>query len=254
MDQPVPGGTQAIDRAALLLRLVLESAEPLAVGELARRGSLPKSTTSRLLGSLERHGLVRRSEARGRVEPGPALLRFAHRGTTERDMVELAREPLRILSQASDETVNLAVPGPDGVEHLAQVDSKHFLGTGQWVGRSVPYAVSAVGKVLVAGGAVDPDPALAADRRTELERVRREGYATAVDELEPGLTGMAAPVRGPTGAVLAALAISGPSLRLDARRLAELRPTLIAQARALSARLGAPQDQPVPIATGEQAA
>ena len=57
----------------------------------------------------------------------------------ERNIVELSRPALDALAEATGETINLAVPGPDGVEHIAQVDSRHFLGAGQWLGRSVGY-------------------------------------------------------------------------------------------------------------------
>jgi IclR family transcriptional regulator, KDG regulon repressor len=49
---------------------------------------------------------------------------------------------------------------------------------------------------------------------------------------------MAAPVRGPTGNVIAALSLSGPTTRLTAERIEELRPVLIDEGRALSQRLG----------------
>src|SRR4051812_535361 len=244
-----PTGTQAIDRAAQLLTLVLDSDEPLGVGDLALAAELPKSTASRLVSSLERHGLVRRNGARGKVQAGPAIRRSAPRGTVARSLVEPAAEPLEVLAEASGETVNLAVPGPSGVEHLAQVESRHFLGTGQWVGRTVDYHTTAVGKVLVAFGAAELPggrlrrvaPATVVDRATleaELERVRADGFAVAADELEAGLTALAAPVHGPTGDVIAALSISGPTLRLAPERVAELRPVLTKQARTLSARLG----------------
>jgi IclR family transcriptional regulator, acetate operon repressor len=242
-------GTQAIDRAAQLLTLVLDSEEPLGVGDLAQAADLPKSTASRLVSSLERHGLVRRTSARGKVQPGPAILRFAHRGSAERDLVELAQASLQVLADASGETVNLAVPGAGGVEHLAQVESRHFLGTGQWVGRTVDFHTTAVGKVLVAFGAAELPrgrlrrvaPATIVDRAVldrELTRVRDEGVATAADELEPGLTALAAPVHGPHGDVIAALSISGPTLRLSPPRVAELATVLKREAAALSARLG----------------
>jgi IclR family transcriptional regulator, acetate operon repressor len=245
----VPQGTQAIDRAAQLLTLVLDSEEPLGVSDLASAAELPKSTASRLVSSLERHGLVRRNGVRGKVGPGPAILRFAHRGIVDRNLVELAQVPLEALAEASGETVNLAVPGPSGVEHLAQVESRHFLGTGQWVGRTVDFHTTAVGKILLAFGTAELPPgrlrrvapATVVDRtalRDELERVRVERFAAAIDELEAGLTAIAAPVHGPTGDVIAALSISGPTLRLPPARLAELRPLLTTEARALSARLG----------------
>ncbi len=152
-------GTQTIDRAAQLLTLVLEAEEPRGLTELAGDAALPKSTASRLLGALERQGLVQQRGRRGSFEPGPVMLRFAHRG----QLVELAQPHLEVLSEASGETINLAVPSPLGVEHLAQVESRHFLGTGQWVGRRVPFHCTAVGKVLMAFGGADPGPARAAD-------------------------------------------------------------------------------------------
>jgi IclR family transcriptional regulator, acetate operon repressor len=244
-----PQGTQAIDRAAQLLTLVLDADEPIGVGDLAQAAELPKSTASRLVSSLERHGLVRRNGARGKVQAGPAILRFAHRGVVERNLVELAQAPLDVLGERSGETVNLAVTGTRGVEHLAQVDSVHFLGTGQWVGRTVDYHTTAVGKILVAYGAAElpagrlrrAAPGTIVDRdalEADFARIREDGFATAVDELEPGLTALAVPVHGPTGDVVAALAISGPTLRLPPERIAELKPILTREAAALSARLG----------------
>jgi IclR family transcriptional regulator, acetate operon repressor len=233
---PAVTGTQAVDRAAALLRLVLESKQPVAVGSLAQEAGLPKSTASRLLSSLARHGLVRRTGARGKVGPGPMILRYAHRGMVEPSLIAMAQRPMDALSEVSGETINLAVPGPTGVEHIAQVDSRHFLGTGQWIGRSVPYDRTAVGKIFLAHGAVELPSG--SDDGDEMRRCRHEGFATAVDQLEPGLTAMAAPVRGPTGDVIAALSLSGPTSRLSEARVHELRPVLIGQAHALSAALG----------------
>ncbi len=241
-------GTQSIDRAAQLLVRVVESAQPLAVGELAEGSGLPKSTTSRLVGALERQGLVQRVGERGRLRPGPVLLRFAQRDVPEANLVELAAPALRRLAEASGETINLAVPGPLGVEHLAQRDSAHFVGVANWVGRRAPLHCTANGKVFLAFGAAPlPErlerltPGTIVDRarlKTELERVRSRGYATTVDELEHGLTALAAPVRGPGGGVVAALSISGPTIRVTPERVERLAPLLVEQATAVSQRLG----------------
>jgi DNA-binding IclR family transcriptional regulator len=224
---PPENGTQAIDRAAELLVRVVESRRPLGVGELADGAGLPKSTTSRLIGALERRGLVQRAGDR-RVVAGPVLLRFAHRDTGA-SLVELAAPSLRALSELSGETINLGVPTPLGVEHLAQEESRHFVGGTNWVGRRVPYETTANGKVL---------RAFAANRPADAHAIRTQGYATAVDELERGLSALAAPVFGPDGVAVAALSISGPTIRLTRARIAELAPALLEQARLVSARLG----------------
>ena len=216
-------GTQAIDRAAQLLVRVVESAEPPSIGELSTDSGLPKSTTSRLVSALERQGLVQRLGDRGRLRPGPVLLRYASRDASQ-TLVELAQPSLRRLADASGETINLAVPGPDGVEHLAQEDTAHFVGVTDWVGRRVPFELAANGKCFLAfgGGSVD-----------DADQIRARGYATSIDELEVGLTALAAPVVGANGVAIAALSISGPTSRLK-QRIEELAPLLKAEAQTLS--------------------
>ena len=229
-------GTTAVDRGADLLVRVLESEEPVALSELASAAGLPKSTASRLVTALERRGLIEQDGERGRLRPGPAILRVAERSMLERNIVELAKPALDALADATGETINLAVPGLEGVEHIAQVDSRHFLGAGQWLGRAVDYEHSANGKVFTAFGRAPADAAAAPD--SELQAVRRTDVATSIDELETGLAAMAAPVRGARGEVIAALSISGPTLRMTPARIEELNPILTSEARTLSRRLG----------------
>jgi DNA-binding IclR family transcriptional regulator len=242
-------GTAAVDRSADLLLRVLESDRPVALSELATASGIPKSTASRLLSALERRGLVEQDGERGRLRPGPAILRVAERGMLERNIVELAGPALDALSAACGETINLAVPAPMGVEHVAQVDTVNFLGVGQWLGRSVDFHSTANGKVFLAFGRA-PLPAEPLTRHTprtivslpalrrNLAAIRASGIATAVDELEMGLAAMAAPVRGARGDVIAALSISGPTVRMNAARIRELEPILTSEARQLSHRLG----------------
>jgi IclR family transcriptional regulator, acetate operon repressor len=242
-------GSQSIDRAAQLLVAVAESSDGLSVGELVERTDLPKSTVSRLVAALERNALVQRESARGPLRPGPVLMRLAGRGVPDRTLIELAGPALRRLADESQETINLAVPTALGVDHLSQIDSPHFLGSTNWIGRRVPHHCTAVGKLFLAFGAVvlPPGrlPALTSDTVTDpallerqLERVRADGYAVVVGELEPGLAAVAAPVRAGGGEVLAALSVSGPDARLSPARMRELAAIMLEEARGVSARLG----------------
>ena len=220
-------GTQAIDRAAQLLVDVVEAPQPPSIGELSARAGLPKSTTSRLVGALERQGLVQRLGARGRLRPGPVLLRYASRDASQA-LVELAQPSLQRLADASGETINLAVQGATGVEHLAQEDTAHLVGVTDWVGRRVPFELAANGKCFIAFNGGEADDA---------DLIRSRGYATSIDELEVGLSALAAPVLDADGAAVAALSISGPTSRLTAARIEELTPLLQEEATSLSRRL-----------------
>src|SRR5436190_24115409 len=114
-------GTTAIDRGAELLVRVLESTQPVGLCEVASACGIPKSTASRLVSALERRGLVQQDGERGRLRPGPAILRIAERSMLERSVVELARPSLESLAHVSGETINLALPARLGLEHVAQV-------------------------------------------------------------------------------------------------------------------------------------
>src|SRR4029077_10780707 len=113
-------------------------------------------------------------------------------------------------------------------------DSRHFVGGTNWVGRRVPYELTANGKIFLAFGAA-PSGTVA---EAEVGAIRERGYATVVDELERGLSALAAPVFGPGGGATAALSVSGPTIRLTPERMHGLAPLLVEEARMLSTRLG----------------
>lgn len=240
-------GTQSIDRAAQVLVHVLETEEPPTVGGLSTRLGLPKSTASRLVGALERQGLIRRDGGGGQLVPGAVLQRYARRETGDAELVERASEALDRLAQASGETINVGVPSLGAVQLLGQRDSRHFLGSPNWVGRRVPAHGSALGKVFYAYGVLPvpsgpleslaPHTAATADE-LGLDEVLAKGYAVAVEELEPGLWAVASAVRDGSGAVVAALSVSGPTVRLRRGLLARLGRLLVAEGRSLSAQLG----------------
>src|SRR3954464_2324787 len=136
MSRKAMTGTQAIDRAAQLLVLVVENESSSSVGELAGAAGLPKSAVSRAVSALERQGLVQRSSARGSIRPGPVLLGLARRGVGEQDIAEACRQALENRAAPTGETSALGAPGPGGWEqYSAQVNSRHILGTTNWVGR-----------------------------------------------------------------------------------------------------------------------
>jgi len=241
-------GTQAVDRAAELLALVVEAAAPRSFTALVEQTGLAKSTVSRLLQALERHRLVQRDRS-GAFRPGAVFALYAVRHGGRSDLVELATPVLERVGAETGETVNLAVPRGDVVVQIAQVDSAYLLGTTNWVGVSVPAHCSALGKVFYAYGTM-PLPPGPLERRTpqtitdraefqqELGTVLRRGYAVAREELEPGLVAVASPVRSRDGSVVAAISVSGPTARMTEPVTDDIGAGLVTAALALSAMLG----------------
>jgi DNA-binding IclR family transcriptional regulator len=242
-------GSQAVDRAAALLGLVVESAEPRTFTSLVEATGLAKSTTSRLLHALERGRLVQRDRS-GSFRPGPVFAVYAARQHAMHDLVALLRPTMDRLAASTGESVNFAVPRGDGFVQVAQSDGRFLLGTTNWVGVDVPSHCSAQGKVFYAFGRLQLPAHPALPRRTpatiatlvQLERelvdVRRRGWAVSNEELEIGLVAIAAPVRATDGLVLGALAVSGPTARIPAGRLAAVGEALAIEARKVSALLG----------------
>ena len=222
-------GTQAIDRATSLLIAILNSQEPPLLSELARQLDLPKSTTSRILGALERQGLIRRDRD-GAYLGGDVLMRFASAQNQDSALIARMRPVLEALAKLTSESINLAVPGNNELKLIDQVDGQYLLGATNWIGRHVPYHASALGKVLLAyGAAAIPNGSLQSKtNRTitsrtqlnaELEKVRKVGFAIIDNELEEGLVAVAAPVFGHDGSVVAAISISGPDARINRDKL-----------------------------------
>jgi len=243
-----PSGSQAIDRAAELLRQVVDATQPVTFSELAESSGLAKSTASRILNALERNGLLRRN-ANGAFIPGDAFVRYALRGNTETDLAGVAFSYLERLGEMSKETINLGVIRHSLVVQIAQVDSHYVLGGTNWLGRSEPLHCTALGKVFLAFGAAElPKGRLESltprtitsrvELDEELGRIRRRGYAVATEELELGLIAVAAPVRRDDGAVIAALSVSGPLTRFSTAHVYEVGAQCVTEANALSGELG----------------
>ena len=240
------GGTQAVDRAAALLTLVVEAETPLAFADLVAELGLARSTTSRLLSALERTRLLERLES-GEYVGGPLFALYAARHDRSAEMARLAMPMLQTLGEATGETVHLAVPSGDRVMHVAQVDSTFLLGARDWTDVEVPTHCSALGKVLLAWAAL-PHTEGRLETPTEhtlrsraaleedLAMARARGFAATHDELEIGLSAVAAPVCGPNGAALAAIGVSGPTARLE-DRVDHVGRLLVEQAQALSTLL-----------------
>ncbi len=229
-----PGAVQSVDRALTILELLGSDAE-LGVTEIAGMLAVHKSTASRLLATLESHGLVEQYPDRGRYRLGVGLLRLAGATRARLDVVRESREVTQSLAGQVGETVNVVILSGTETLYLDQVTGASSIQIHNWVGHRNPLHATANGRVLLAhvplerresllaaisdpGGHLplltDHSIATVPALLKELDVVRARGYAVAVDELELGLTAVAAPIRGVDGDVIASLSISGPSFRL----------------------------------------
>jgi DNA-binding IclR family transcriptional regulator len=247
---------QSVQRAAAILRACDVPGGDTASG-LARRTSLPWATCLRLIRTLEDEGFLLRLPDDHYV-PGPVLLGLAT-GPGWRMLVSgIAGRDLERLVTEVGETVNLTIVHPGGqMEVVGQYDPPRLLRSANYIGRWYPEHASSIGKLMLAEydeerlAAILPErlerfgPATLVrldDLRDELARIREQGYAAAIDELEEGLSTLSVGVRGSDGQMVAMVSVSGPSSRFDvAKRERALTHMRTASARIERAIAGAGQ-------------
>jgi DNA-binding IclR family transcriptional regulator len=218
----VPGSVQSIERAAAILQVVAGAGGTLGVTDIADAVGLAKTTTHSLLRTLLLVGFVEQDRATGHYALGARLLRLG----SHLDVNELrarASNWADALAARSGHAVRLATLMGEEVAVVHHVfrpdDSAQVLD----VGVKLP-VTSALGKVLLAHSHAHTGShaplRMAAGGVAELAEVRARGWATARGEVQPGMGGIAAPVRSAGGLVVAALGVSGPQSSLfDVRGL-----------------------------------
>jgi IclR family KDG regulon transcriptional repressor len=240
----------AVDKAFSLLVSFGEQARTgLGVSELARRSQMSKSTAFRLLGTLERAGVVERVGSRYRLgarlhELGRAVYEPAHDQLRDVLMPYVAE-----LYELTRETVHLAVLHGTDVVYLAKLHGHRAVPAPSRIGGRLPAHWTAVGKVLLAH---DPDAEAAAlagplrratprtiaspaELAAEMERIRAAGVSYDDQESRAGLSCVAAPVMRPGGRAIAALSVSGSVERMDLAAVSrELRRVGFAASQAVS--------------------
>jgi DNA-binding IclR family transcriptional regulator len=226
---------QSVDRAAALIKAIADSPHSPTVNELAAACDLNRSTTWRLLATLDSHGLIERDPISQRYSLGYAFFRIAA-GADVDPLVRRGRPVLEQLARDTGEATNLAVARRFSLLYVDQVDPPHVMAP-NWYGRTVPLHATSTGKAYLAYLA-DEEQEYVLPRRLErytkttvtdrrrlgeqLAAVRRDGYAVCVGELEDSLFGASAPVLSEQGRPVAIVSVWGTEHRLPRERLPEV--------------------------------
>jgi len=199
------------------------------VTEVSRELEIHKSTAYRLLTTLRDRGLVEQDAATEKYRLGFGLVLLARAVRADLDILRCARPVCERLSERTRETVTLAVlEGDDAVIIHQSISRASALGV-DWMGRHTPLHATAAGKIFLAYMPEDQllsilgrplerytektiiDPASLKDHTS---KIPDEGYGYTVEELEPGLNAVGAPIRGAEGTVVGTVSVSGPAFRL----------------------------------------
>jgi DNA-binding IclR family transcriptional regulator len=246
-------GTQAVARAISLLKMFSDTQPEWSLSKLARAVDLNKTTAYRLLTALEREGMLTRNRRTGAYRLGPETIALGGRALRSNDLRSASHLELEALAQAVGEAATLEVLVGDQTLILEEVPASYLVATWQSIGTRYPAHATSTGQLLLAyrpdaeRQAVLRPPFRRLAERTitdqeelarRLAQIRVQGYAIAVDELEPDFVAVSAPVRNHDGQVVAAVSIGGPATRLNPSRLPDVVRTVIQAGQRVSARLG----------------
>lgn len=226
-------GVGVLDKSVAVLAALAERG-PLSLAGLVEATGLSRATTHRLAAALEVHRLVGRDGA-GRYRLGLRLLGWAGAVSTELGLVEAARPVLESLRDETGESAQLFVRDGDSRLCVAASERPSGLRDTVPVGAVLPIDRGSGGKVLLAFGDAGDVPGF---DPSELETIRRRGWAVSVAEREEGVCSVSAPVLDGGGQLHAALGVSGPINRLGRQPGRRLAGPVVAAARELERRAG----------------
>src|SRR5687768_13699449 len=206
-------GVGVLDKAALVLT-ALESGPATLAGLVAGTG-LARPTAHRLAVALEHHRLVTR-DMQGRFVLGPRLAELAA-AAGEDKLLAAAGPVLGALRDHTNESAQLFRRQGDHRICVSAAERPVGLRDSIPIGATLSMLAGSAAQVLLAWE--EPDRLHrglhgAKFTATTLSGVRRRGWAQSVGEREPGVASVSAPVRGPSGRVVAAVSVSGPIERL----------------------------------------
>jgi DNA-binding IclR family transcriptional regulator len=244
----------SVDNALRMLLMIGEQSEVRVSDASAELGVAP-STAHRVLQMLQFYGFVRQDPQTKAYTAGPVWAKMALRGLRNLDIRTVARSHLEALTEQTKETVQLLSLQSDGqMVCLDAVESPFVVRAAGRVGATLPAYATAGGRAVLATLPLERVRALyphakldrvgpktigtRAALEAELARVLKRGYAYQGEELEAGVSAIAAPIRGEDGVAAFSVDIVMPTSRLGEDAVPGFAACAIACADAIAAAIG----------------
>ena len=218
-----------------------------SLAEITRRVNLPLTTVHRLVHELEKHSALTRG-ADGDYEIGSKIWRLGTLASVHVELREVALPYMEDVYEFCRDAVQIAVL--DGLRTLVvdRIAGSRSIEVLSKPGSRLPLHATGVGKVLLAFASQEVQDAVlgsldrytdstitdAATLKSQIRTIRSEGFAVSREELAPGATSVAVPLRARGGAVIAALGVISP---IDSPKISQLIPVLRVTGAALSKKL-----------------
>jgi DNA-binding IclR family transcriptional regulator len=219
-----PSGDSLITRVVRILETFDTERTSRSVSDIARRTGIPASTTHRLVSELSEHGLLERDD-RGNVHVGMRLWELAMRGSQALRLRQIAIPFMEEVQAKVRQHTQLAVLEDDEALFIERLSGRDSGANITRIAGRLPLHASSSGLVLLAtadealqervlaGPLPRRSPETITDPatlRAKIIEIRRVGHAIAPGYIAPESLGVAVPVKGPGGGVIAALSVVLP--------------------------------------------
>ncbi len=200
---PKDGGVIAVSRALSLLEAFANGERDVALGELARRTALHKTTVLRLARTMAQHGYLAQTPTGG-WRLGPAAGWLGARYQASFDRAALVEPILRELSLATGESAAFYVREGERRVCIARVDGNRSIRHHARMGEAITLSKGAPGRVLLA---------FSGEAGAPYDAIRRAGYFITAGERDPEVASVACPVFGLNNTLIGAACVTGPVAR-----------------------------------------
>ncbi|MCH6470196.1 IclR family transcriptional regulator [Sinomonas terrae] len=241
----LPPGTQTLARGLDVVRAVAQGAHDLK--SVAEATGIGRSTAHRLVQLLDRYGYLRVAAGRD-YALGPTLIEFGFQALHQNPLPVVARPILEELAEKVQDTVHLAIVDGGEVLYLDKIEGTRGAEMRSRIGHRMPLTRTGIGKALILDRGDDwqrlyeaehsGDGGPVEDFLRRMHEYSQHGAAMDLEENEPGIRCVAAPVRDAGGQVVAAVSVSATKPFMPAQRMRGLVPVVQKAARSISRSLG----------------
>ncbi|AGB42406.1 transcriptional regulator [Halobacteroides halobius DSM 5150] len=245
---------KSVNRSINILEELAKYENGLGVTEIGNRLDVHKSSVHRLLSTLVYRGLVEQDQETGKYKLGLKLFELGSRIFNDLEVREYAKPYIEELVRKTNETVHLVTLDQGEVLYIDKVKSPETITMASQIGARGPIHCTGVGKAMAAylaetevdkiikkkGMPKQTENTITDPRefKEHLDLVKERGYAIDEIENEAGIRCIAAPIFDYDGDVVAAVSVSGPTMRVTKERISELAKQVRETGLQISYRLG----------------
>lgn len=246
----------SVDKAIDILNALTSEKEWLSINEIVNITKFSKPTVYRLLYTMERRGLVRYDAVLSKYKLGYKLLEYGDALLASQDILLESEELLVDLYNNVNQTVLLGAVEGDSLVYIFKRSAKNEgLVYTSTLGKKRDLFYGALGRVVLAflpdeqvKEMLDTHPLPQWTERSitdkeemlqELKRVKENKICIEVDQTANGVTGIASPIFGVQGNIIAVLGVLGPSAQLaEQELLKEIKEQVLKTASSISSKMG----------------